>query len=118
MLIAQKIDKIKFSKDSYKESYLQAVKFASSYLSSNRKLCFRYEKDLEDKKSIYLVIIFLYNESELASHRCKVCKEFHHSFFINDETNCNACKMTAYRKEADKESKRIAKLVKEELENI
>ena len=89
MLVAQKIDKIKFSKDNYKDSYLKAVKFASMLISSERKLCFRYEKDLEDKKSIYLTIMFLYDESELSSHRCKVCQEFHHSFFINDETNCN-----------------------------
>ena len=115
MLVAQKIDKIKFSKDNYKDSYLRAVKFASMLISSERKLCFRYEKDLEDKKSIYLIIMFLYDESELSSHRCKVCQEFHHSFFINDETNCNICKMRAYRKELEKESKQIARIIKEEL---
>ena len=115
MLVAQKIDKIKFSEENYKESYLKAIKFASKLISRERKLCFRYEKDLEDKKSIYLLILFLYNESELSSHRCKGFQEFHHSFFINDETNCNVCKMQAYRRELDKESKRISRIVKEEL---
>lgn len=117
MLVAQKIDKIKFSGENYKESYLQAAKYASSYIKNKEKLAFRYEKDI-DKKSVSLIIIFLYDESELASHRCEVCKEFHHSFYVNDEMNCNACKMQAYRKELDNESKRITKLIKEKMHKI
>ena len=115
LLVANKISEISFSCKNYKESYLKASKFVSKYIKLDKALSFRFIKE-DDFKTIKVEIYFMYEEKELASHRCKVCKEFHHSFFINEENNCNVCRMKAYRKELEKESKRIAKLVQNEME--
>lgn len=111
MLVIQKLTTIKFSKGSYKESFLEASKYAAHFIKSKYNLSFEYKKDI-DNKSIIMTIYFEYNENELANHRCKVCKEFHKTFYINEETNCNSCKMTAYRKELNHEAKRLAILAK------
>lgn len=110
MLISQKIFEKQFSSYNYKDSYLKAIKFASKYISEN--YTFKYEKQ-DDGKSIKLIVYFVFDEKDLASHRCQLCKEFHHSFFINEENNCNICKMKAYRAEIESRVKNLAKFQKD-----
>lgn len=114
MLVNQKIKTIKFSKENYKNSFLEASKFAAGLIKTKKKLMFNYEKDT-DCKSILLTIYYAYDEKDLAHHRCSVCKEFQKHFYFNNEISCNSCKMVAYRKELAHEIKRLGLLVSKEL---
>lgn len=108
MLVSQVVNEICFNSYSYKESYVQAMKYLSSYVKYDN-ITFKLEKQ-KDGKSIKLIIYYTFDEKQLAAHRCTVCKEFHHSFFINEENNCEVCRMKAYRKELALRIKSLAKV--------
>ncbi len=79
-----------------KNAYLKACKWVSKKIISKNidKVVWNVEKVSETTITIYLYFMMEINE-ELKSY-CKVCKEFHKSFFINEEYNCNSCKLISF----------------------
>lgn len=90
----------KFMGHTMKEAYLKACKwYASNVLASDelKNVLVDYEK-VHDEQSP-TVVIHLYvtsNQDEVMNHHCQICKETHKAFYINDETNCNWCRLKGY----------------------
>lgn len=95
----------KFSGETMKKAYMNAVKWLASYVISKKELSsvtYNFEKLEED--SVSSVIVHLYatvDEDKLEERHCKICKETHSQFFISEETNCNWCKLKAYHRRKD-----------------
>ncbi len=105
MLISMKFFEKLFKGENYKEAYTKSTKWiANNVLKVEIKdVTFKISKitDKDDLPTIKLELFAGLDSNELKNHRCTVCKEFHKSFYINQEYNCNACKMKGYLDEAE-----------------
>lgn len=97
---AQKV----FNGKTTKEAYLKACKwFAINVMSKDElqnEITVKYKKD-SHCPSITLELYVSLDESTLREKHCKICKEFHGLFFINENCNCSWCNTKAYQKRAD-----------------
>lgn len=98
-----------FVGENMKEAYMKAVKwYATNVLAKDelRGICVMYEKIYDEQSPT--VVIHLYVsmvEEEVRERHCQICKEFHHSFFINEAENCNSCNVSGYQKRLEQNIK-------------
>lgn len=104
MNISQKFYEKEFSNDSPKQAYLDACEWiAKNILSKSSKvevtkIAWRIVKTSKDFPTFRLELFVAYDEEEVSSNVCSVCKELHSAFFVNEEYNCTRCNKEAYRK--------------------
>lgn len=94
-----------FTADSMKKAYMMAAKWVATYIIANSELtgiAVEYEKSLNEFPSIIVHINVLVNEKDLKNRHCKMCKEFHNSFFINKSVDCSRCEAASYQKWCEK----------------
>lgn len=98
-----------------KEAYLKSCKWVSSRIISKNldKIVWKVEKVSETTITVKLYFEFDVNEEK--RNHCKVCKEFHKSFFINEEYNCNSCKLTSFFNRTKERENRIKGYYKEKI---
>lgn len=90
----------KFVSETRKKAYLEATKWVAVNVLGKDELknvIIQYEKD-NQSPSIVVHLFVGIDEQEIMSKHCNICKESHKSFYINDETNCNWCKVQAYQR--------------------
>lgn len=100
---AEELISKKFTGENMKDAYMKAVKWYASNILAKDELhgiCVEYEKDTQFPTIIAHLYITM-NEEEVRQNHCNVCKEFHHSFFINEAENCNNCNVSGYQKRLD-----------------
>lgn len=81
-----------------KDAYMKAIKWYASNVIAKDEL---HEVQVEFIKGINQVTIKLFvvlPEQVVRDNHCVMCKEMHKSFFINEATNCDACKVSAYQR--------------------
>ena len=84
-----------------KDAYMKAVKWYASNIIAKDEL---HEVQVEFVKGINQVTLKLYavmQEQVVRDNHCTICREMHHSFFINEATNCNVCNASAYQRRLD-----------------
>ena len=93
-----------FTDDDPKKAYLKASKFvASNIISKASKVevskvtwdIVRIERDLP---TFRLTLYYKFNDEEFMKQTCEACKQFHKSFFINENFNCSRCNKVGYEK--------------------
>lgn len=91
--------KRKFEGETLKKAYMDAAKWVSTNIlacEDFHNVQIEYEK--RPAQNIIVVHLFaVLDEKELRERHCKICKEFHGSFFINQETNCAWCNTKSYQ---------------------
>ena len=111
------MSKIHFSEEFYKRSftandmksaYLKAVKWYASNVLSKAELQRVHVEFIKDEQSPTITIhlfAVLDDEQEVFSQHCKCCEETHHSFFINENNNCNICAAKGYQNRMEQKIK-------------
>lgn len=95
--------KKEFKGKTRKESYLKATKWVALNIISGvelKDIMVRYEVDDQYPTTT----IYLYaglDEKSLREKHCRICKEMHHSFFIDENCNCDWCTTKAYQRRTD-----------------
>lgn len=87
-----------FSGESVKDAYMKAAKWYASNIIAKDKL---HEVQVEFVKGTNQVTIKLFAvlpEQVIRDRHCAICREVHHSFFINEANNCNVCDAGAYQR--------------------
>ena len=96
-----------FTGDSMKDAYMKAAKWVASNIISNVELkdvTVKYEKNEDDTNQLPTITVHFFvslDEKELRERHCKICKEFHGLFFINENCNCSWCNTKAYQNRTD-----------------
>jgi len=89
-----------FEDEDSKVAYLNACKWLAKNVISKVEVSetlFSIHKVKEaDLPTFRLELHCSFNEGKLGKEFCNRCQEFHRSFYINQEYNCNACKVKAY----------------------
>ena len=117
------------AKDS-KEAYLKACKFvASNVISENSKVeatkvTWNVQKVKNDEglPTFLLTLNYVFDDTEFMEQTCNACKEFHKSFFINENFNCSRCNKVGYEKNIQQKlmigSEYFKKLLDDELNKM
>ena len=104
MIYIQKFYERDFKDEDPKKAYLKASKFvASNIISKGSKVevskvtwdVVRVEGDLQ---TIRLTLYYKFDDTDFMKQTCDACKQFHKSFFINENFNCNRCNKVGYEK--------------------
>lgn len=111
------------SSKSKKDAYLKACKFVATKVLNkkdadkiliNTKIIDNSEDSFKCEVTLYISI----DETESRNKFCDICKEFHHSFYINQDFNCNACKMLSYRKRLEAQISNTANYKKQHIKYL
>lgn len=97
--------KKKFSAETMKAAYMNACKwYATNVLSKDELHNVQVEFEKNSKGEFPTVVIHLFavlNENELRERYCKLCRESHSLFYMNQNFNCNRCEAKAYQARTD-----------------
>ena len=97
----------KFIAETMKAAYMKAVKWVASNVISKvelKEVLVSYEKTEDEENQLPTIVVHLsagLSENELRERHCKICKEFHGLFFINENCNCAWCNTKAYQRRTD-----------------
>lgn len=107
---SEEFAKKKFTANTMKEAYMLAVKWYATNVLSKDELHNVHVEFIKDNKSglptctIHLFAV-LDNEQEVFKQHCTCCEEMHHSFFINENNNCNICAAAGYQNRIEQKIK-------------
>lgn len=84
--------------DSEKEAYLKGCKKFAKYMASKKyeRISFTIERDTKRENAFIFSAFTTFNLGEEQRNFCKMCKEMHSSFFVNEEYNCSSCKLHSF----------------------
>lgn len=106
MIYIQKFYERDFKDEDPKKAYLKASKFvASNIISKGSKVevskvtwdVNRVEQD-GDLPTFRLSLYIKFDDTQFMEQTCNACKQFHKSFFINENFNCSRCNKVGYEK--------------------
>ena len=103
MKLMVKMFEKEFSAETGKKAYLKACKWVAKNMLGGKKaedlgeMACSYKKLQKDFPTFLLEVHAVYDDEILHTSFCKKCTEYHHAFFINENTNCNSCNMVALR---------------------
>ena len=111
MLHIKKFYERKFVAKESKDAYLKACKFvASNVISKASKVeatkvtwdILPVETSGDDDLPTFMLTLYIkFDDAEFSKMTCDKCKEFHQSFFINENFNCNRCNKVGYERNLD-----------------
>lgn len=98
---AEPIMRKKFVNDDLRKAKMDALKWLGKFVIGRDELrdvsyTMRCEKDHFPTATVTLTLFAFLDEGEAKERHCKICKEFHSHFFINENCNCNECKAMAF----------------------
>lgn len=99
---SRKFYKKSFSADTMKAAYLSAVKWYSTNVLSKDEFAnvhIQFIKETDGEYPTITLHLFAVQDGEkdIMSKHCECCREMHHSFFINEDTNCNRCSALGFQ---------------------
>lgn len=115
-------EKRSFEARTHKDAYVKAMKWVASNIIADSELqnsVINFEKSYSKETQLPVIIVHLsvsLTEKEHRDRHCRVCKEIHSSFFMNEETNCAWCKAMAYQRRLDEFIKEKKSYYKERLD--
>ena len=131
MLFIRKFYEREFKAKDSKDAYLKACKFvASNVVSKGSKVeaskvtwdIARIEKEEDDLPTFRLTLYYKFDDTQFMEQTCNACKEFHKSFFINENFNCSRCNKVGYEKNIEQKlmigAEYFRKLLDDELSNL
>lgn len=92
--------KKRFTASDRKSAYIAAVLWISTYIIDKDELqdvTFKMEHEDKQSPTVIVTLFVGLNENELRERHCMLCKEFHKSFFINENCNCSWCNTKSYQ---------------------
>lgn len=114
MNICSKICSITIQAENEKDAYIKGCKKVAKYVASKKYTKFSMMVDrVANTQNTFLFTLYtnLDLNQEMA-HYCKMCKDFHCSFYVNEEYNCSRCNLKNFMdrmKEKAKTSKNFYK---------
>ena len=98
--------KKKFTADTMKNAYMNAVKwYATNVLSKdelhNVQVEFEKGHDEQQFPTITIHLFATLDEVVLRERHCKICRETSNLFYMHTNSNCNKCEANAYQRRTD-----------------
>ena len=83
-----------------KQAYLNGCKKVAKFWGSKKykNVSCKIERISKDENALLFVLFTTLDLGKEKSQYCKMCKEMHCSFFINEDYNCSSCKLEGFFK--------------------
>ena len=117
-----------FRDEDPKKAYLKASKFVASNIISKgskvevSKVTWDVVRVDGDLPTFRLTLYYKFDDTKFMEQTCEACKQFHKSFFINENFNCNRCNKVGYEKNIEQKlmigSEYIRKMLDDELNRL
>lgn len=125
MLYIHKFYERDFKDEDSKAAYLKACKFVASNVISKgskvevSKVTWNIQRvdDKGDLPTFRLELYYTFDDTQFMEQTCNACKEFHKSFFINQDYNCSRCNKVGYEKNVNQKLMIGAEYFRKLLEN-
>lgn len=130
MLYIEKFYEREFKAKDSKDAYLKACKFvAGNVVSKSSKVevtkvtwdVVRVENG-SDLPTFRLTLYYKFDDTQFMQQSCDACKQFHKSFFINENYNCSRCNKIGYENNIKQKliigSEHLRKMLDNELEAL
>ena len=99
MTCTAKVKSFIFSHEDAKKAYMMGCKKVAKYISKPERpanLTFSVERTKDEIPTFIFTVFAKIDMGEAQRTYCKICKEMHSSFFVNEEYNCSRCNLKAY----------------------
>lgn len=101
MKIAIKFFEKSFVDEVSKNAYMKACKWVAKYIISKVEIGETFwnitKVEKANSPTFKLELYAMLDDTDFENGFCNRCQEFHKSFFINQQFNCNKCNMKAYQ---------------------
>ena len=75
-----------------------------------------------DLPTFRLTLYYKFDDTDFMKQTCEACKQFHKSFFINENFNCNRCNKVGYEKRIEQKlligAEYVRKMLEDELNKL
>lgn len=117
MYLTEKVCSFTVIADSKKEAYLKGCKKAAKYVGSQkyRNMSSKIE-NVGQNEFVFTLFTNIDLSPEIAQF-CKMCKEYHCSFFVNEEYNCSRCNLKTFMERTKQKAKVSKEFYKERMKN-
>ena len=110
MKLSIKVFEKTFSDEVSKKAYLKACKWIAKHLVEVSNIQYEIKKVKNaDLPTFRLTIYRVFDTKNFDNEFCASCKEFHKTFYINQDYDCNWCRVTAYKNQLNR------KIIKEQI---
>lgn len=97
MNLTAKVKSFVINAGSEKEAYIKGCKQLAKFMASKKykNLTFKIERTEVENEFIFT----MYTNIDLSEEQrkfCKLCKEYHCSFYVNEEYNCARCNLRTF----------------------
>lgn len=98
MIFSLKVKSFTFLGESEQDAYIKGCKKLAKYMASKKydNLSFRIERVKDSPNTFRFILFTNIDVGEEQRHFCKLCKQYHKSFFINEEYNCSRCNLKTF----------------------
>lgn len=113
--------KKRFTAETLSEAKTKALKWVGKNVMCKKEahdIMYYFEEGKDTENCVVLILYVPLDEGEVRKRHCTICKEFHKSFFINENCNCNECKVRAYQERLDETIKVKKSYYRENLKKI
>jgi hypothetical protein len=92
-----------FTADTRKQAYLEACKWVALHVMDKDEIGghtqwhMTFDKEA-DSPTVILELFAIIDSNDAGQSFCKACKEFHKSFYINQQFNCDKCNYRAFKR--------------------
>lgn len=98
--------KKKFTADTMKNAYMNAVKwYATNVLSKDElhNVQVEFEKGYDEQQfpTVTIRLFATLDEEALRERHCAICRETNSLFYMHKNSNCNKCEANAYQRRTD-----------------
>ena len=102
MLLTCKIRSYIFSAENEKEAYLKGCKKLAKYMTSKKYKNISFKIDRKDNDTFIFTLFTNLDLTKDKNQFCVLCKQYHTSFFVNEEYNCSRCNLNTFLKREEK----------------
>ena len=117
MNLTLKVKSFIISAETEKDAYLKGCKQLAKYMASKKykNLTFKIERAGENK-----FVFTMFTNSDLGEEQrayCKTCRDYHCSFFVNEDYNCSRCNLKNFLMRAEQKSRISKSFYNHEMKN-
>ena len=117
MLWTSKIKSFVVTGDDNKDAYLKGCKQYATYIASSKYQHLSLDvKQTGEKGKLIFTIYASVNVSEEQSAFCKVCKNTHKLFYVNDSYNCSCCTLKSFLSRVEQKTRTQKSFYKKHIE--
>ena len=119
MNLTLKVKSFVITANSEKDAYIKGCKQLAKYMASKKykNLSFKIERASGNENAFIFTMFTNLDLGEEQKIFCKTCRDYHCSFFVNEDYNCSRCNLRSFLEKAEQKSRISKSFYKREMKD-